>query len=225
VQPLRTVSTAALIALVLAAIAGLAAPAPAGAQDGGLLWRGDFDTCDFSQWQSVQRTVDARAQITRSSASSGGCSARIETQPQDWFAGGQRTELAARAGPDYPDSQEGAERYYGWSVLFRSGEFPIYLPGSGHGYDQRRNIIMQLKRAGTGPPPLSLAVDGESWRLNSASCDNKRQKALFSSMAACRPAHQELAEPQRGLCRALAQRTARPPANRRGDDARRGSRA
>ena len=175
---LHGLCTAAIATLVLAVSAGLAAPAGAQARD--LLWRGDFDSCDFSQWQSVQQATKARARIARShTSSSGGCSARIETQPNDWTAEGQRTELFARGGPDYPDGQEGAERFYGWSVLFRSDEFPLYLPGPGYRFDQRRNTIMQLKRAGTGPPPISLAVEGDAWRLNAASCDNKRHDDLY----------------------------------------------
>jgi hypothetical protein len=88
-------------------------PEPAPAQPGsagGILWRGDFDTGNLSQWDVAQRVASDRIQLTTSPRRQGSHAARFEVRSGDNIGNtAPRAEVAAELG-----EREGDERYYRW---------------------------------------------------------------------------------------------------------------
>jgi hypothetical protein len=81
---------------------------------GPVLWQGDFETGDVSQWEMIQRVASDRITITQDPKRQGNYAARFEVRPGDNIGDtAPRAELAAFLG-----EQEGEERYYRWFTYF-----------------------------------------------------------------------------------------------------------
>ncbi len=118
-----------------------------------VLWRGDFETGDLSQWSKVQSVADSRLQITDDPVRQGRYALRVEVrQGDDPINGsGNRTEIV-RTVPD----KEGDERWYSWHVLW-----PDDYPSS-----SAWQLFTQWHQSGnSGSPPLEFYVIGEELRL------------------------------------------------------------
>jgi hypothetical protein len=92
---------------------------------GSILWRGDFETGDLSQWEVIQRVAADRIAVTRDPRAQGSYAARFEVRPGDNIGDtSPRAELAANLG-----EREGEERYYRWYTYFPPS-FPTGYPNS-----------------------------------------------------------------------------------------------
>ncbi len=103
---------------VVAAISSIGFPHTAAAT---VIWRGDWETGDRSQWSQTEMVSPDRLQVVPSPVRQGQYSLRAEVIQGDnpINASGNRNELVK-----YDGSVEGAEYYYGWSVLWPS-DYPL----------------------------------------------------------------------------------------------------
>jgi len=136
-----------LPALTLLLVA-LSVPAHAG-----ILWRGDFETGDLSQWSSMQSVASDRLQVVDSPVRKGSRSLRVAVRQGDdpINASGNRNELI------YQDRfNDGEEAFYRWSTFF-----PSSYPSS-----DRWQIFAQFHHTGCcGSPPVEFYVRGEQLNL------------------------------------------------------------
>ncbi|MBI5477619.1 MAG: heparin lyase I family protein [Deltaproteobacteria bacterium] len=104
--------------LVLGLGLGLLSPSRAGAE---VLWRGDFETGDTSQWDSAQSMGPDRLRVVTSPVRQGTYALRVEVRQGDdpINASGNRNELVK-----HDNAAEGRELYYGWSTLWPS-DYPL----------------------------------------------------------------------------------------------------
>lgn len=127
----------------------------------GLLFKGDFETGDLSQWQAVQRAEDDRIEVVSSPTDGGKYAARFKVHPGDVVEAGRghgnRAEVFARHGLGsqaltgaWPDP-EGSERWYGWSTFFPN-DFPVFSDGDDW------QLFLQWKNYGAGSPPLDMRL-------------------------------------------------------------------
>lgn len=86
-----------------------------------VVWRGDFETGDKSQWDSEQSMGPDRLQVVDDPVRQGAYSLRVEVRQGDdpINASGNRNELVKHDG-----SSEGTEYYYAWSTLWPS-DYPL----------------------------------------------------------------------------------------------------
>jgi hypothetical protein len=141
----RTVPAAILATLVVAVTASCGA----GAGDGnGAEFRGDFETGDTSQWDTLREAAPDRITVVTSPVRQGRYAARVEVRPGDRISTGERAELLRN--PD-GDEREGAAYYYGWSMLFPEG----WTEPRGWG------IVLQFHSGFRVPPPLALNARGD----------------------------------------------------------------
>lgn len=101
-----------LAAFVLVAACALAHARTAGAE---VLWRGDFETADTSQWNELVGMVAQRLSIVEDEAVQGRYAARIEVHQGDTSQSGlTRVEVG-----HHPPTEtfEGSERWYAWSMM------------------------------------------------------------------------------------------------------------
>jgi hypothetical protein len=127
---------------------------PTGAQYGTILWRGDFETNDFSPWECQCPIVDAGSAITiESSRVAQGTYAGQFTLNGTGGTNNIRTELIA-AQPSI-GGNDGQTSYLTWSM---------YAPGSDHGqWSANWNVIAQWAPENFGQytncsPPISITV-------------------------------------------------------------------
>jgi len=128
---------------------------PAGPEPpSGLLFSGDFETGNLSQWEGAQRAAPGRITVVTRPVAQGRYAARFEVQKGDVAApgagSGNRSELLARrqdANGVWPESA-GTERWYGWTTLF-----PRRYPIVG-GWQ----TFMQWKNRGAGAGPVAMGV-------------------------------------------------------------------
>jgi hypothetical protein len=120
-----------------------------------VIWRGDFETGDITQWTKPQEVSPDRLQVVDSPARQGKHALRVEVRQGDnpiQGASGNRAELVWS-----PVEQEGNDRYYGWSTLWPA-EYPS---------DDAWQVFTQWHQTGdTGSPPLVLYVKGEQMVLH-----------------------------------------------------------
>lgn len=145
----------ALLAAALAAAAiGLVAYLTLNHRSGHVLWRGDFETTDFSQWSGVQALPGGAAVVT-SPVRQGRYAARYTVHPGDdpIDSSGERAET-------YIDRSttrgyDGREVWYAWSTMLAPGSA---LAAGGW------NIFSQWHNTGRSAcsPPMRVAVDGLS---------------------------------------------------------------
>jgi hypothetical protein len=126
------------------------------------LFRGDYETGDFSQWDICQTATtnsrcsgfgrgDRTMRVVDDDVRQGRYAARFDVAPGDVpdFGGGERAEVRS----DAPGAvvHEGDERWYQWSM-----KFPADFPNpTGVWF-----IVMQW-HAGSGSPPLAITVSND----------------------------------------------------------------
>ena len=126
-----------------------------------LIFDGDFDTGDLSQYSSVQAEgvndpVDSECaggdRVCVVNAGPGHeTAARFRVSPGDEAAGGERAELIL---PDEADVAPGDERWYSFDLNFTDFPGPEDADSGGH-------LIVMQWHTGSGSPLLTLNVDGE----------------------------------------------------------------
>jgi Polysaccharide lyase len=87
--------------------------------DGEILWRGDFETGDLSQWEDAQQVDEDKITVVDDPVREGDNAARFEVEPDDNIGDtAPRAELTASL-----HEQEGEDRYYRWFSYFPD-DFP-----------------------------------------------------------------------------------------------------
>jgi hypothetical protein len=118
-----------------------------------IIWRGDFETGDLSQWSESQEVATDRMQVVDTPVRQGKHALRIEVRQGDdpINASGDRAELVWR-----PVETEGNDRYYAWSTMW-SQDYPSVATWQ---------AFTQWHHTGsTGTPPFEMYVNGESMYL------------------------------------------------------------
>ncbi len=111
---------------------------------GAVLFRGDFDTGDASQFRNVQSAPGRVTVGTGNPAPfEGSHRGRFEVHPGDEAAGGNRAEVTG------PSFDEGSERWIRQA---------IYVP-TGTATESGWRLVMQFHSYGGGSPPLALFLD------------------------------------------------------------------
>lgn len=118
-----------------------------------VLWRGDYDTGDLSQWKSVDG-LTSRLSVVTSPARQGQYALRVELHQGDVSSSGTRNEVVLSSG-QY-NEVEGNDRWYAWSTLFPT-DFPA---------PDTWQVFTQWHQSGCcGSPPVEFSVRGESIQL------------------------------------------------------------
>ena len=131
-----------------------------------VLWRGDFETRDLSQWGSVDG-LTSRLTIVSSPVRQGASALRVEVRSGDFASNGNRNELV-RADAD----TEGMDRYYAWSTMFDAA-YPI---------ENKWQVFTQWHHSGCcGSPPLEFDVNGETLSLDRNPPNNSGTIALWTT--------------------------------------------
>ncbi|MCE0763121.1 polysaccharide lyase [Pseudonocardia kujensis] len=147
---------AAAFALVFA---GCAAPSSSAAEgvSSELLWAGDLETGDLSQFQDGPWNLvgGVPPKIVEDPVRSGRYAVALTldrtTTSADGICCGSRNELL----PKVPDLREGDERWFAFSTYLEPG-FPV---------DAYWQVLTQFKQDGDGPPPLGLYVEEGQYRI------------------------------------------------------------
>ncbi|MCY1078378.1 polysaccharide lyase [Archangium lansingense] len=142
-----------------AILMGLAAATPAAAST---LWRGDFETGDWSQYSKAQSMAADRLQVVESPVREGRYSLRAEVRQGDdpINASGNRNEFVR-----FDGASEGTEFYYGWSTLWPS-DYPM---------TPNWQVFMQWHHPGAGGAPPVRFVLG----CSAADCGKPMPDTLF----------------------------------------------
>lgn len=116
---------------------------------GEILWNGDVETGDFSQFDDTpwNQVGSPDPEIVRDPVRDGEYAIGY-TIP----GGGNRNESV----PDMDDITEGDDLYFGFSTMLGEG-FPV---------DESWQVITQWKNDGTGSPPLSLNVEKGNYLIH-----------------------------------------------------------
>ena len=118
-----------------------------------VLWRGDYDTGDVSQWASVDG-LDSRLTVVSSPVHQGRYALRVELHQGDVASSGTRNEVVLSSSQF--DEVEGNDRWYAWSTLFPA-DFPA--PATWQ-------VFTQWHHSGCcGSPPVEFDVMGETIQL------------------------------------------------------------
>ena len=122
----------------------------------GVIWRGDFEPGNLSQWGTAQRVADDRIRVVGEPVRQGKRAARFEVREGDNVGdGAPRAELALLGRRD-ACCREGDERWYRWQTMFAQ-DFPT---------DPDRFIdFVQFKKDGEGGGPVTFMVWGEELQL------------------------------------------------------------
>ena len=118
-----------------------------------ILWRGDYETGDVTQWTSVDG-IASRLTVVPSPTRQGKYALRVELHQGDVSSSGTRNELVLSA--SQLTEVEGNDRWYAWSTLFPS-DFPA--PATWQ-------VFTQWHHSGCcGSPPVEFDVLGETIQL------------------------------------------------------------
>lgn len=126
-----------------------------------VVWRGDFETGNDSQWDVAQRADASRIRIVGDPVRQGQYAVRVTVKQGDnpISSSGNRNELVYNA-----IDREGSEYYYKWSTMF-ANDYPS---------DWRWQVFTQwhsLSDTG-GSPPIEFDVYGENIILMSGPAEN-----------------------------------------------------
>jgi MYXO-CTERM domain-containing protein len=119
----------------------------------GIVWKGDFETGDLSQYSGMQRVSADRLQVVASPVAQGryALMATVRQGDDPINSSGNRNELYYQG-----REQEGSEYYYHWQVLF-----PADYPS-----EKTWQVFTQWHHNGCcGSPPVEFFVYGEEIRL------------------------------------------------------------
>jgi MYXO-CTERM domain-containing protein len=137
---MRTLALFALISVSTAASANV-------------LWRGDYETGDLSQWDKVDG-LTSRLTVESSVVRQGSHALRVELHQGDVSSSGTRNEVV-ESDPAHYES-EGNDRWYAWSTLF-----PADYPSN-----NTWQVFTQWHHTGCcGSPPVEFSVVGEHIQL------------------------------------------------------------
>jgi len=118
-----------------------------------VLWRGDYETGDLSQWAGVEG-LTSRLTIVQSPVRQGKYALRTELHQGDFANSGTRNEVE-NSSAQY-NEVEGNDKWYAWSTMFAS-DFPA---------PNTWQVFTQWHHSGlTGSPPLEFDVLGETIQL------------------------------------------------------------
>jgi len=118
-----------------------------------VLWRGDYETGDLSQWAGVEG-LTSRLTIVQSPVRQGKYALRTELHQGDFANSGTRNEVE-NSSAQY-NEVEGNDKWYAWSTMFAS-DFPA---------PKTWQVFTQWHHSGlTGSPPLEFDVLGETIQL------------------------------------------------------------
>jgi hypothetical protein len=120
----------------------------------GIVWRGDFETGNYSQWTKAQIVSADRMQAVTSPVRQGRYSMKVTVRQGDdpISSSGNRNELVKLT-----REPSGSEYYYKWSTMFAS-DFPSVSTWQ---------LFAQWHHEGSsGSPPVEFFVYGEEIRLN-----------------------------------------------------------
>ncbi len=122
-----------------------------------IIWRGDFNTCDSSQWTGHQYLQGDFAAVT-SPVNEGRCAGRFVVHPDDSpinpGSGEERAEVDEKSASTV--AREGQERFYAWSTYFPKGDSVLgdINPVSGHqntftqwhgdGHGENSNVFLDI---------------------------------------------------------------------------------
>ena len=121
------------------------------AANASVVWRGDFETGDLSQWTHAEG-LTSRLTVVPSPAHEGKYALRTELRQGDIASNGTRNEL------DYVVEQgEGTDLYYAWSTMFPA-EYPKV---TGSGMFQIFTQWHQAQNIGNAPPVVMNIVEDE----------------------------------------------------------------
>ncbi|HEX8700767.1 MAG TPA: heparin lyase I family protein [Myxococcaceae bacterium] len=120
----------------------------------GIVWRGDFETGNYSQWSSAQIVSADRMMAVTSPVRQGRYAMKVTVRQGDdpIDSSGNRNELVRMT-----REASGSEYYYKWSTMFAS-DFPSVSTWQ---------LFAQWHHEGSsGSPPVEFFVYGEELRLN-----------------------------------------------------------
>ena len=127
-----------------------AAPAPAVRPRGDLVFNGDFETGDLTQWDEdrTQSVGSDRLRVVTDPVRQGRYALRVEVREGDdpIGSGNPRAELLRKSQRD----PEGSVRYYAWSTLV-SSEYPV---------EESWQVFLQFKQEASGSPPVQFGAGG-----------------------------------------------------------------
>jgi len=129
---------------------------------GSVVWRGDFETGNLSQFSKTQMVSADRLRVVSSPVRQGNRALRVEVRKGDnpINASGNRNELVK-----FDNAKEGTEFYYGWSTLFPS-DYPM-VPNW--------QVFMQWHHSGlNGAPPVRFVLG-----CSAADCGRPMPDTLF----------------------------------------------
>jgi hypothetical protein len=116
----------------------------------GVVWRGDFETGDRSQWSKTQMVSADRLQVIPSPVRQGSHAIKVTVRQGDnpINSSGNRNELVKMT-----NEKEGDEYFYRWSTMFAS-DFPSA---------KTWQLFTQWHHSGdNGSPPVEFYVNGET---------------------------------------------------------------
>lgn len=129
-------------------------PAPIQQLASDVIWRGDAETGDLSQWQNVNQGAPGRITVVDNPVAQGNYAYKFVLNNGDTIFGTERVTLSQQ----YDTSKyeiNGQEKYYGWSVMLPT-DYPF--PSSW-------SLVVQWKGIHTGSPPIQLSQKGGDWQL------------------------------------------------------------
>ena len=125
----------------------------AGAASATVLWRGDYDTGNLSQWTGYQGIL-SRLTLVQSPVRQGGTALRVELHQGDVSNSGTRNEMFLSSAQF--NEVEGNDKWYAWSTLF-----PADYPSN-----NTWQVFTQWHHSGlTASPPVEFDVVGEEIQL------------------------------------------------------------
>lgn len=121
--------------------------------DPDIIWSGDAESGDLSQWCNVNEAVKGRITVVDSPVAQGNHAYRFQLNNGDSIFGTERVTLSQQCEGRY--EIDGQEKYYGWAVMLPN-EYPFNTSWS---------LVVQWKGIHTGSPPIQLSQTSGNWQL------------------------------------------------------------